>query len=125
MAGDGNANNTCHLLNVLKWRQAPVRDFTDLAILFVLLDAQLKRKKMNITSISELIGVSRATALRRINYFVENGLATTTENGNSRLISLTKTSAKLIDSIVSTTGCGKMGLAVERLFLNSADFDRL
>jgi predicted transcriptional regulator len=123
MTSDANASGPCHLLSAFKWRQDPVRDFTDMAIVLALLDSEIKQRKMNITSISETIGISRATALRRINYFVRCGIVSTRDNGNSRIISLTAESGKFINSLVSTIGCGKLASRVERLFVDAAGSD--
>ena len=87
------------------WRRPPVRDFTDLVIIFALLGFDRRRTVVNMASISEFTGISRATATRRMRHLVEHDIVAGRKSSTGTLVSLTPRGAALAEDLVVRMGC--------------------
>ncbi|CAA7614052.1 hypothetical protein MCP1_130035 [Candidatus Terasakiella magnetica] len=101
-------SETCPLLNIAylsKWKQDPVRDFTDLMILIALYGFYLHNDTINIASVIEVTGISKATATRRVRHFSTSKVVEATRMGNSLFLKLTDEGIVLAVSITERLGC--------------------
>jgi predicted transcriptional regulator len=101
---------TCPLLSVAHrglWKQPPLRDITDLMIVVTLLGFARTRKTVNITSIAELTGISRATATRRVGHLVEAGIVSGRRANGGILVGLTEQGTTLAHGLMGKARCAE------------------
>lgn len=82
-----------------------MRDFTDLVIIFALFGFERRQKVVNIASISQLTGISRATATRRMRHLVAHDIVDGQRTNTGTIVSLTVRGAALAEELAARLGC--------------------
>ncbi len=93
------------------WKRGPIRDLTDFAIILTLLNYHWENKRVNMVTISEITGISRATASRRIKYLIDKDAVIFKKYCTSTFIELSDNGLVLANSLIQSVGC-PMGVPV-------------
>ena len=108
MAIDGGGGRECPLLGIANaeiWKSCSLRDLTDVIIVLALFNFHRKEKIVNLSVISEITGISRATATRRMRRLIEDDVVSAVKNRNSVCVGLTVAGFDLVDKLTSMLGC--------------------
>lgn len=94
------------LIGSEKWRNStPLRDVIDLFIIVYISNTQRQDKSVNITSIADFLGISRATATRRIQHLIKHHMIVSKKSASSLILSLTSEGDKFVGSIWGQHAC--------------------
>lgn len=94
------------LIGSEKWRNSsPLRDVIDLFIIVYISNTQRIDKSVNITSIADFLGISRATATRRIQRLIKHKVIVSKRSASSLILSLTPEGNDFVGSILEPHTC--------------------